>query len=193
MADGLVPGFADPVRGAAESFRALLDAMARPGRIQPAGEGLAPPAPLSPAAAAAALTLIDADAPVWLPPALAGGPAEAFLRFNCSAPPAETPERAAFALGRWEDVAPALDGLPQGAPDYPDRAATLILEVAALTQEAGPRLTGPGIDGAARLDPGLPPAFWAARARTVFPLGLDVILCAGAALAALPRSTRAEL
>ncbi len=186
------PGFADPVRDAAATFRAALEALARPGRIAAVGAGLPPPAPLSPAAAAAILTFVDADAPLWLPAALRGGPAEAFLRFHTGPAPA-APEQAAFAYGRWEDIAPALDALPAGTPEFPHRSATLILEVGRLTAEAGPRLTGPGIATEARLDAGLPAAFWAARAAQPFPLGRDAFLCCADRLAALPRSTRAEV
>src|SRR6185312_9267216 len=64
-----LPGFADPVLDAQSCFRAVLDAMARPGRLHQAGSGLTPPAPLHQATAAMLLTLADGDAPVWLDPA----------------------------------------------------------------------------------------------------------------------------
>ena len=44
-------GFADPPREAAQAFRAALQALARPGRIE-AVAGAQPPAPASPAAGA---------------------------------------------------------------------------------------------------------------------------------------------
>ena len=182
-----------PALDAARDFRALLEAMARPGRVMDLAAGRAPPGPLSPAAAAAALTLSDADAPIWLPEALRGGDAEAFLRFSCSAAPAERPEDAAFALGRWRALASALDRLPRGTAERPDRSATLIVEVDRLEAGRGVRLTGPGIDGETLLEAGLAPDFWTARAADAFPLGLDALLCAGGRIAALPRTTRAEM
>src|SRR5581483_12345526 len=53
----LQPGFAEPVAGAQACFRAVLDAMARPGCIRRAGIDLSPPSPLAPATAAVLLTL----------------------------------------------------------------------------------------------------------------------------------------
>ena len=73
------------------------------------------------------------------------------------------------------------------------RLNKLILQVAALEQAPGLTLAGPGIERthALRVD-GLPPGFWAAREklRPLFPRGIDLILCAGTRLAALPRTTR---
>jgi len=170
-----------------------MEATARPGRVFEIAAAPDAPAPLSPAAAAAALTLVDADAPVWLPPGLRGGAVETFLRFHCAAAPAARPEAAAFALGAWPDLAEAAERLPRGDAAYPDRSATLILTTDRLETDAGPRLTGPGIEVERRLDPGLPAAFWALRAADPFPLGLDVLLCCGRRVAALPRTTRAEV
>jgi alpha-D-ribose 1-methylphosphonate 5-triphosphate synthase subunit PhnH len=172
-------GFDDPAREAARAFRAILDAMARPGRIVSV-EGAAGPG-LSPAASAVLLTLCDADTPVHLTVAAA----RPWLAFHCGAPLAEK-AGCAFAVGPWDALAP-LDAYPAGTPDYPDRSATLIVEMPALTRD-GPALTGPGIAGETRLS--LPDAD-ALRANAArFPLGLDLMLCAGDRLACLPRSTR---
>ena len=112
-------------------------------------------------------------------------------RFHANAPQAAGPGQAMFALGRWEELLP-LEHWPAGEPAYPDRAATLIVEVAAL--EGGPvlELSGPGIDGSARLAPVLPSGAVAAlRANAArFPLGLDFFFTAGGQVAGLPRSTR---
>jgi alpha-D-ribose 1-methylphosphonate 5-triphosphate synthase subunit PhnH len=95
---------------------------------------------------------------------------------------------AQFALGRWEDLCP-VDRFRIGQPDYPDRSATLIVEMDRLAAE-GPRLTGPGIRTGARLSLPETAAFRANRA--LFPLGFDTIFTCGDRLAALPRSTRVE-
>jgi alpha-D-ribose 1-methylphosphonate 5-triphosphate synthase subunit PhnH len=82
-----------------------------------------------------------------------------------------------------------LAGFPLGTPEYPDRSATLIVDLPALSA-TGARLTGPGIRDTAALSLPDPAAFAANGAG--FPLGLDFILCAGDRLAGLPRTTRVE-
>ena len=80
----LAAGFADPVIESQGVFRAVMDALARPGTPMPLSAALAPPAPLTPGLAAVALTLADHEAPLWLDPPLAEAPAVA-------APPAAQP------------------------------------------------------------------------------------------------------
>jgi alpha-D-ribose 1-methylphosphonate 5-triphosphate synthase subunit PhnH len=179
-------GFADPVLDAQASFRAVLEAMSRPGRVQAVVAPPEVPPGLSPAAAAVLLTLVDAATPLRI---AAGTEAEAWLRFHCGCP--VVTERAAFVL----DPAAELLSLDAGTDEEPERGATLILEVAALEEGAGWRLTGPGIREAHRLRvTGAPDGFvnaWA-RNRARFPRGVDAILCAGTRIAALPRSVRIE-
>ena len=95
-AEMLQPGFADPVAGAQACFRAVLDAMARPGRVREAGADLTPPAPLAPATAAVLLTLVDHDTPVWLDQAAAA--ARAWIAFHCGAPIVAAIAACSFAL-----------------------------------------------------------------------------------------------
>lgn len=189
----IASGFAHPVHDAARAFRAVLDAMARPGRIRPVPAPV-PPAPLSPAAAAVVLTLCDGDAPLWLAPSLRSAAVEAFLRFHTGCAPAPTPDAAAFLLGRWGELRD-LTGLRAGAAERPDLSATLIVEVTALASGAGPRLSGPGAPDGPRIDAtGLDAAFWALLGRNGegYPLGVDVILTCADSVAALPRTVRAD-
>jgi alpha-D-ribose 1-methylphosphonate 5-triphosphate synthase subunit PhnH len=88
-----------------------------------------------------------------------------------------------------------IEAFDAGSDEYPDRSATLVVQVAALTAGTGKRLTGPGIAGEARLAvDGVPERFWLAlrdnHAR--FPRGVDVILACPAAVTGLPRTTRVE-
>jgi len=181
------PGFADPVFGAQESFAALMNAMARPGRIQACAALQDLPPGLEPAAAAALLTLADAETPLWTD---AEGEARDWIAFHTGASFAALAEaQFALALGPM----PRLAALNQGSDETPQESATLILQIAALDDDAGWHLTGPGIEHEHRLaTEGLPGDFatqWAAN-RAQFPRGVDLVLCAGARLAALPRTTR---
>ncbi len=68
-------GFSDPVFQSQAAFRAIMDAMARPGSVQPLDDAnLVPPASLSRGVALVTLTVCDHDTPVWLGPALADAP-----------------------------------------------------------------------------------------------------------------------
>ncbi|WP_237215452.1 phosphonate C-P lyase system protein PhnH [Falsiroseomonas oryziterrae] len=184
--DTRFPGFADPVLDAQATFRAVLEAMSRPGRVQRIAPPPEAPPGLSPAAAAVLLTLVDAATPLRL---TAGPEAEAWVRFHCGCPLLR--DGAAFVL----DPAARLLDLDPGTDEEPERGATLILEVASLQESPGWRLTGPGIRDAHDLRvEGAPAGFvaeWSAS-RARFPRGVDVILCAGARIAALPRSVAIE-
>ena len=187
-------GFADPVMEAQATFRALMDAMARPGTICPLAAAVSPPAPLPPVAAAVALALCDHDTPLWLDPALsAGETVRTWLAFHCGAPLTATPAEAMFALVVEPARLPDLALFGQGTQEYPDRSTTLILAVDTLEEGPMLRLEGPGIEGLARLAAApLPPRFaaqWAANAAR-FPLGVDLVLPAAGAVACLPRTAR---
>jgi alpha-D-ribose 1-methylphosphonate 5-triphosphate synthase subunit PhnH len=111
-----------------------------------------------------------------------------WVAFHTGAPLASRAE-CQFALGRWGDLTP-LDGYAIGTSEYPDRSATLIVEVETLaaTGLTASVLTGPGIRDSARLCLPEKAAFQANH--RLFPLGLDFLLTCGNRLAALPRSTQ---
>lgn len=181
----LTGGFAVPALESARAFRAAMEAMARPGTIREVA-GAAPPPPLSPAAGALVLTLCDPSTPLHLAGDRDVAAVRDWVAFHAGAPLAAA-EEAAFALGPWAALLP-LSRFRAGTPDYPDRSATLIVEVPRLEAE-GARLTGPGIRGETWLslpEPLAPLRENAARA----PLGIDLFLTCGTRLAALPRSTR---
>ncbi|WP_102108351.1 phosphonate C-P lyase system protein PhnH [Oceaniglobus roseus] len=176
-------GFGDGPRDAAHAFRAVMTAMARPGEIVTVA-GARPPAPLSAAAGVVLLTLCDPDTPLFLAPSHALPQVREWIAFHTAAPlcPAAG---AMFALGPW-DALPLAD-LPLGTSEYPDRSATLIVEVDRLDPE-GATLAGPGIVGTARLS--LPDLAAFRENARLFPLGLDFVFTCGDRLAALPRSTK---
>jgi alpha-D-ribose 1-methylphosphonate 5-triphosphate synthase subunit PhnH len=190
----LRPGFADPVRDAQRCYRALLDAMAHPAAIVTMHGELPAAAPLGPVATAIALTLCDADTPVWLDEGVSD--AAGYLAFHCGAPRALAPGEALFAFSGNPAALPPLASFALGTAEFPERATTLVIEVEALAESAGLLLRGPGIRGERRLDVvGLSRGFWAERAvlAELFPRGIDLVFAAGGALAAVPRSTQVLL
>lgn len=182
----LTGAFAEPPVGAAQGFRAALGAMARPGRIETV-KGASAPAPVSPAAAVLLLTLCDRETPLYLAPGHDGVEIRDWIAFHTGAP-IVAPGQAQFALGRWPALQP-LSAYRLGTADYPDRSATLIVEMDTLSAE-GARLTGPGVETEAFLSLPETSAFRANRA--LFPLGFDTFFTCDDRLAALPRSTIVE-
>ncbi len=190
----LAGGFAEPVFGAQETFRALMDALANPGQVQALSAPLETPDGLAPELAAVALTLCDHDTNVWLDPDLMETPAVlAWLRFHTAAPLTTDPSRAQFALVSSADALPAFEQFALGIDEYPDRSTTIALRVPSLTGGADLTLRGPGINDHWHIAPqGLPPDFltqWANN-REQFPRGIDLLLFSGAQVLGLPRSTR---
>jgi alpha-D-ribose 1-methylphosphonate 5-triphosphate synthase subunit PhnH len=179
-------GFADPAREAARAFRAALDTMARPGTIGTVTGGAAP-APCSVAAAVLILTLCDGTTPLHLAPSHDSEALRGWITFHTGAPLVAA-EAAAFAIGTWEALQP-VGRFAIGTSEYPDRAATLIVEMQAL-EASGARLTGPGIETEARMTLPEIAAFQMNRAR--FPLGFDCFFTCGDRVAGLPRSTRVQ-
>lgn len=182
--EALTGGFDDAARDAARAFRAAMTAMARPG-TRVTLDHAAPPAPLSAAAGTLILTLADPDTPLHLAGACDAPAVRDWIAFHTGAPVVRAQD-AVFAVGAWDALHP-LDRFRIGTADYPDRSATLIVEVPAL-DGPGTRLTGPGIADSAALPLPDAAAFAANAAR--FPLGWDVYLTCGTRAAAVPRSTR---
>jgi alpha-D-ribose 1-methylphosphonate 5-triphosphate synthase subunit PhnH len=188
MSDMLGTGFDNPVMDAQRCFRAVLDAMARPGTVHQVN-GIEPPPPLDVSSAAVLLTLTDNETPVWLAPEL--DCCRSWLSFHAGARFAPLPQ-AMFAVAR---TMPALDTLNPGTHEEPENAATLILQVPALGRGRALTLRGPGVrDSMVLAIGGLPDDFVLAwrRNRSRFPRGIDLILCAGDRLACLPRSISVE-
>jgi alpha-D-ribose 1-methylphosphonate 5-triphosphate synthase subunit PhnH len=113
-------------RDAAHAFRAAMNVMARPGRIERLA-GARPPAPLSVAAGVLLLTLCDPETPLHLAGAHDTPEVRGWIAFHTGAPVVGRAQ-AAFAVGTWEALGP-LEGYRIGEAEYPDRSATLIVEM----------------------------------------------------------------
>jgi len=184
-------GFADMPVDSALAFRAIMQAMARPGRVMDIGGDIAAPEPLLASTAAVALTLCDFQTPVWLAPELRSETVMHYLRFQSGVPITEDTSLALFVIAAAGKGLPAPGLLLQGTHEYPDRSATIVIQTTGFAPGAV-ALTGPGIRGSASFGvTGLEDDFWAAMAENHarFPTGVDVIFAAPGQVAALPRST----
>ncbi|SAL40222.1 carbon-phosphorus lyase complex subunit [Caballeronia telluris] len=193
----LLPGFRDVVHDSQAVFRALLDALARPGSIVSIDAALgetAPRARVQRAAFASLLALADYSTPVYLhDDDRALGDA---VRFHTGAPLTANRAQAVFAYVNDARTMPSLDSFAAGEPESPENAATLFIQVDSL--DAGTPLTwrGPGIREARTVAiDGLPPRFWHERAAlaALFPCGIDCYFVAGGSLVGLPRTTHVEV
>ncbi|MFE5813330.1 phosphonate C-P lyase system protein PhnH [Streptomyces sp. NPDC056479] len=171
-------------------FRAVLDALARPGTVTrvPAAVAAEVPSALLPVLALADLgtgirVLEEDGAGLW----------SDVVSVATNAP--VVPLEQARLVAAVRPVAPEeILRLARGAADTPEDGAVLCLPVSAL--EGGPRtwrLSGPGVPGEREVAPdGLPDGFVEARAEAVggFPAGVDLMLAApDGSLMGLPRST----
>lgn len=190
--DAFSGGFADPVYNAQSVFKAVMDGMARPGTIQTAAPDVGPPAPLGAAAGAIALTLCDHETPVWLSTSIGKSGVPAWLSFNTGASFSEKLE-ARFVFIERGAMLSSLNQFSLGTQEYPDRSATVVIEVDEIEGGKELALTGPGIKSLQMIAPaGLPETFlrlWNDN-RAIFPRGVDVILTAGSRFLCLPRTTK---
>jgi len=182
-----LPGFSNPVDDAQAVFRAVLDALSKPG-IPVSLSALPPPLPagdFSQGMLALALTLCDSDTPLWLDEAADTPEVRHHLRFHCASPFAANPSKAAFAFIARPESMPRLRAFNQGKVDFPDRSTTLIISTN-LSERYGQAyaLSGPGVKGSDHgswqgfSTSGLPTWLqeeWEAN-HASYPLGVDIVL-----------------
>ncbi|MDR2800825.1 MAG: phosphonate C-P lyase system protein PhnH [Desulfovibrio sp.] len=210
---GILPGFSTPVHDAQHCFRALLEAVSRPGKpvclnVLPPVSSLGASVPDSclSGLVAVALTLCDADTPVWLDVCLDTPAMRQHLRFHCGCSIVSDPGAASFALIGNAETMPRFTSFFPGEPEYPDRSATLIIAARFTAAERGCLVSGPGISPARNpqglpfCPGGLPVWFWEEWTvnRDGYPLGVDVIFVDSSpsdgnfvCIAGLPRSVSA--
>lgn len=190
-------GFADPVHDAQRTFRAVLDAMARPTTPQTlhvvGDASLRTPAPLSPEVGAILLALCDEHTPIWMDRALRDAETvPAWVRFHTGARLVDAPADALFAVASAPEHAPQLAELAQGTDEEPHLSATLLIDATNAEPQGSFTASGPGIDGEQVWDGrGIPAGFlvqWQ-EGRARFPRGVDVVFTTAASVRALPRTT----
>jgi alpha-D-ribose 1-methylphosphonate 5-triphosphate synthase subunit PhnH len=175
-------------RDAQRAFRAVLDAMARPGTPTRLPLPSGAPAVLGPL-----LALADLDTPVCVLGATTTDTDRwlAAVTTATSAPPAELAGARLVAAMRPVTVE-ELQAVRTGAATDPEDAALVALSVPALTGGSAVRLSGPGVGSATVITPaGLPAGWLDVRAAVAYPAGADLLLVdPDGACVGLPRSTR---
>jgi alpha-D-ribose 1-methylphosphonate 5-triphosphate synthase subunit PhnH len=194
----------EPVHAQQQAFRAVLMAMAWPGRVidlpvacvdgieaPQANDGAAIGAGLT----ALLLTLLDRETTVRLHPPFDSDAVRQYLRFHTGVRNAEP---AAYEVVSAAHLDRRLcQALELGTDEAPQHGATLIVDVPGLDSAQSPPLllSGPGIEWTQCLPVGsLEPAVWRWRIerQTDFPRGVDMLFVQGLRVAALPRSTRLQ-
>lgn len=193
----------DPVFDAQEHYRVLLDAMARPGKINilPRMQ-LTAPAGLTGAAALVGFALLNADVSFFVD-GTESAVATRYLLVNTSSRPVDARE-ADFVFAAGSASAMLVESMKKGSLPYPEEGATLVLHVTSLATEPqglgygdgglALALHGPGVPGertffARGLNATLVEAVQ--QSNIEFPLGVDVILTDGdGRVACIPRSSR---
>ncbi|RJQ10431.1 MAG: phosphonate C-P lyase system protein PhnH [Dehalococcoidia bacterium] len=186
-----IPTMSVPAQQEQATFRALLNAMARPGTVY----HLPTPRPDDGIWGGALLVLqalLDHEVTfhVLSDQAL---PHDQLLRRTGAR--SASLGRADFVLARGGGAVAAVEEAREGGFEEPERSATVVLVVDSLGGDGvALTLSGPGIEATSMLSVGGVPAaaFESLRRRTItFPEGVDVILVDTADhVAALPRSTR---
>ncbi|MEW6559007.1 MAG: phosphonate C-P lyase system protein PhnH [Pseudomonadota bacterium] len=132
----LAPGLADPVHDSQAVFRAVLDAFARPGRIQTVRcSARLPVAQAAPAALNILLALLDQDCTLWLAPVLRQEAVIANLRFHTGCRIVEDAAQAQFVWAASGAELPALSALACGSEYEPEFGATCLVQVEALMEK----------------------------------------------------------
>jgi alpha-D-ribose 1-methylphosphonate 5-triphosphate synthase subunit PhnH len=172
------------------TFRALMDALARPGEIRPI-PAVTAPSPLLPTTAAILRSLADYETPIWLDARMANeNLAVDWIRFHTGAPLTREAGEAHFAVIADAGDMPSFTNFAQGSAEYPDRSTTIIVQMDSFAGETF-TLAGPGIKTERIVTVGaLPhdfPERWAAN-RALFPRGIDLVLVAGEQVVAFPRT-----
>jgi alpha-D-ribose 1-methylphosphonate 5-triphosphate synthase subunit PhnH len=188
-------GFADPVVTSQSVYRDSLEALSHPGQLVDIVSSAKAPVGVHASSCALLLALLDQDTRLWVSPGLARGDAPGYFRFHTGCTLTTEPALADFALVAQPAELPPLHGFASGSEAYPDRSATLVVQVNSLEAGRGWTLSGPGIRSTRCLSAeGLGDAFVAqwAQNRRGFPRGVDLFLACGVRVAGLPRTTRLE-
>jgi alpha-D-ribose 1-methylphosphonate 5-triphosphate synthase subunit PhnH len=187
-----LPGFSNPALGPQQTFRAIIDTMARPGQLIKIKSEVNNIEMLNTASAAVCLTLLDDETPLWTDLSW-NCTAVNWFQFNCGCSVVTEPCMAHFALITYPADMPLLNDFKIGDEEQPESAATLIIQVEGFNGTNGQMLSVPGVKSATHFAPkGVPANFWEQwqLQAALSPLGVDILFTFGDLLAAVPRTTQ---
>jgi alpha-D-ribose 1-methylphosphonate 5-triphosphate synthase subunit PhnH len=188
-----LPGLQDSIHDAQRTFRALLDAHARPGKVYQIMAQMSVPSGLTPAFGAACLTLLDLDVVVWLQASF-DAQIKAWLLFHTGCRFTQYPEEANFALIQDLAALPELSIFNWGTAEKPEASTTLLIQVENFEMGQPVILTGSGFLDQQEISPTLPLYFWDfwMQNHQAYPQGIDVFLFTENAVMGLPRTTNSK-
>ncbi len=189
MVTALAPGLQDGVHDSQQAFRAVLDALARPGQLRWIGTAL-PGVALGGAMARLLLSMCDEETSVWWQSDDAD--LQQWLRFHTGAPVAEQPGLASFAVFAEPDPALLLGTFAAGTAEAPEFSSTLLIEIPSFQNGTILQWRGPGIADVQQVAvQGLPDDFWLQWQlnHAAFPQGVDIVFTCGDSAMGLPRTT----
>jgi alpha-D-ribose 1-methylphosphonate 5-triphosphate synthase subunit PhnH len=185
-------GFTNPVLGPQQTFRAILEAMAHPGQLVTIKSKIDHPVELNTASAAACLTLLNEETPLWTDLSWKSSAID-WLQLHSGCSIVTEPCMAHFALITQPAEMPPLDDFKIGDEQEPGSATTLFVQVDQFDDKHGKILSGPGIKTMIHFAPvGIQASFWRQwqLQAALFPLGVDVFFTHSDIIAALPRTTQ---
>lgn len=195
-------GFQDPVLESQEAFRALLNAMAYPGRMASFRIPGKIPKDLHPASWIVLLTLADDSVRFWTDLPI-DHETRWVIQSVCHARTVQEPQEADLALVTDPSTTLAVPvNFQIGTESEPYLGATVIVQVSAFgtVPESAPGdallLSGPGIrEKTSLFVVGCPRSFWDWRTglEALYPRGVDVLLTHEMHLVAVPRSTHVTI
>ncbi|KZL48474.1 MULTISPECIES: phosphonate C-P lyase system protein PhnH [Cyanophyceae] len=189
-----LPGFQDSIHDSQQTFRALLDANARPGIPKNITAQMSVPLGLKPACGAACLTLLDLDVVVWLQPSFAT-PVREWLLFQTGCRLTQYPDKADFALIQDLAALPELSIFNMGTGEKPEASTTFLIQIENFEMGQPVILTGPGILEQQAITPLVPCHFWdfCMENHQAYPQGVDIFLFTESSVMGLPRTAKAEV
>ncbi|MEJ2168163.1 MAG: phosphonate C-P lyase system protein PhnH [Desulfobacterales bacterium] len=172
------------------SFKAICDAMEHPGELVTMRQHPYAPAVFHPASAAACLTLLDEETPIWTDIDWRS-PAISWLQFGCGSSVVTEPGIAKFANVTKPAAMPSLENFRVGRYEYCEKATTGVVQVDDILPDVEDRyfyITG---DKNVQLEfKGVSKNFryqWQ-QLFSRYPLGIDVFFTCDDVLVALPKT-----